>query len=201
LLRLFFSTYILGGILTVLAVYFYPMPDAPRLISNSSALPNGGLEEVFHIRLPGDRLGSPRAASVAAFPVQSFAQEGQNRIIAELFQVRDAEGHVIGLASKMSGTVAAANQGLKNTDWMLFIPSRGAMFMSTESLATDDSRRYPLDRLGLDLSRSARVLYATEDFSDLTGFFIDETEIERVDDAGQAYGVINLRFRMQTAKQ
>lgn len=192
-------TFILGALLTLLAARLYPLPESPRLPSDSIALANGGREEAFFIRLPDDRLGSPLATSVAAFPKQSFAREGKDRILAELFRVRDGQGRVIGLASKMSGNVAVSEvRAQQNADWTLLIPSRGGLSMSTEGLPADQDRLYPKNRLGLDPARSGRILFGTEDFANLTGFFVEETEIDRVDDNGQAYGEVTLRLRMQS---
>jgi hypothetical protein len=197
--RLFLAAFILGALLTLLAARLYPLPEPPRLPSDSIALANGGREEAFFIRLPDDRLGSPLAVSVAAFPKQSFAREGKDRILAELFRVRDGQGRVIGLASKMSGNVAVSKvRAQQNADWTLLIPSRGGLSMSTEGLPSDQGRLYPTNRLGLDPTRGGRILFGTEDFANLTGFFVEETEIDRVDDNGQAYGKVTLRLRMQS---
>jgi hypothetical protein len=112
--------------------------------------------------------------------------------------VRDGEGRVIGLASKMSGDVTFnKDQALQNVDWMLLIPSRGALIMSTESRSADRDRRYPSGYMGLDSVKSGLILFGTEEFSDLTGFFVEETDIDRVDENGQAHGVLKLIFRMQ----
>lgn len=196
-MRLFLATFILGALLTLLAARLYPLPEPPRLPSDSIALANGGREEAFFIRLPDDRLGSPRGAAVATFPAQSFASEG-DRIFAELFRVRDSEDRIIGLASKMSGNVAVSEaRAQQNADWTLLIPSRGGLSMSTAGLPADQSRLYPANRLGLDPARSGLILFGTEEFANLTGFFVEETKIDRVDDNGQAYGVLTLRLRMQ----
>ena len=69
--------------------------------------------------------------------------------------------------------------------------------MSTAGLPADQGRLYPTNRLGLDPARSGFILFGTEEFANLTGFFVEETEIDRVDDNGQAYGVLTLRLRMQ----
>ncbi|MCP4000664.1 MAG: hypothetical protein GY727_07125 [Gammaproteobacteria bacterium] len=197
-MRLFLATFVLGLLLTLLAAHLYPLPEAPRLPSDSIALVNGGREEAFFIRLPEDRLGRPQAAAVATFPAQSFARDGNDQILAELFHVRDAQGRVIGLASKMSGTVAVNEvRGQQNTDWMLLIPSRGGLSMSTAGLSADKERLYPANYLGLDPVKSGLILFGTDEFANLTGFFVEETEIDRIDDNGQAYGVLTLRLRMQ----
>ena len=187
----------LGVLLTLLGAHFYPLPEAPRYPSGASALANGGREEAFYIRLPGDRLGSPRAAAVAAFPEPAFAGDGASRIVAELFRVRDEEGRVIGLASKMTGDVAmSADRERENVDWMVLIPSRGALLVSSEGRSADETRSYPTGRMGLSLVNSGFIIEGTREFADLTGFVSAETEVEHVDENGQVHGTLQLLVRM-----
>jgi hypothetical protein len=197
LVRLFLATFIFGALLTLLAASLYPLPDSPRLPSDSIALANGGREEAFFVRLPDDRLGSPLATSVARFPAQSFDREGSDRILAELFRVRDAEGRVIGLASKMSGNVAVSEvRAQQNADWTLLIPSRGGLSMSTAGLPVDQELRYPANNFGLDPAKSGRIIFGTKEFADLTGYFVEEPVIDHVDENGKVHGVLTLRLRM-----
>ena len=201
-MRLFLASFVLGALLTLIGANFYPIPDAPRFRSEAAALANGGREELFYIRLPGDRLGSPYGAAVAPFPTPAFAREGDDKIIAELFRVRDGEGRVIGLASKMSGNVAVSTQRAReNTDWMVLIPSRGALLTSTEGRPADTSRVYPPERMGLDLVNSGYVIHGSGDFAGLTGFYVAETNVDSIDASGQVTGEVTLRFRMLGAAE
>ena len=82
-------------------------------------------------------------------------------------RVRDGEGRVIGLASKMSGNVAVSTQRAReNTDWMVLIPSRGALLTSTEGRPADTSRVYPPERMGLDLVRRLFFIFAHRRFGE-----------------------------------
>ena len=104
--RLFLASFVFGALLTLLGARLYPLPEPPVVIPDSSALANGGREEIFHIRIPGDKLGNKRAAAVADFPTQKFVRQNSDSISAELYRGRNGAGQVIGLASKMVGTVA-----------------------------------------------------------------------------------------------
>lgn len=188
----------MGVLLTLVGARFYPLPDVKRQPTDAVALANGGREEIFEIRLPDDRLGNPRAAAVAPFPEVAFAREGSDKILTELFRVRNTEGRVVGLASKISGRVAYSEQLARdNVDWMLMIPGRGALLMSTQGQPADVSKSYPFDYLGLDPVNSGRVIEGTLGFTGLSGFFIEETEVKGVDDNGQSIGLLRLRTRMQ----
>jgi hypothetical protein len=198
LLRLFLAAFVLGALLMLLAARLYPLPEMSRLPSGATALTNGGREETFYIRLPDDRVGSPRAAPVAQFPKQAFAREGADRILAELFKLRNSEGRVIGLASKMSGQVAFPNQQRRNNvDWILLIPSRGAVLMSTGGRPADRERKYPSNYMGLDPERAGMIMGGTNEFEGLAGFFIEDTQVDRVGENGQPVGTLSLQTRMQ----
>jgi hypothetical protein len=192
------ASFLIGALLTLLVARLYPFPEAPPIPSDASALANGGREEAFYIRLPGDRLGSPRAAAVAAFPEQKFVRQSNDRIIAELFRIRNSSGRIIGLASRMSGPVAASeDRAMRNTDWIVMLPGRGSLMMSSAGHPVDQGRRYPSNRMGLDPAKSGLILHGTDQFSDLNGFFIEEVEVDSVDDDGQVRGVLTLITRMQ----
>ena len=187
-----------GALLALLAARLYPLHDVKRLQTDAAVLANGGREEVFQIRLPDDRLGSPRAAAVAPFPQQAFAREGTENILAELFRVRNSAGRVVGLASRMSGNVAINKlRARENVDWMLMIPGRGALLMSTQGMSANRGKSYPFDYLGLDPARSGKLLEGTWEFAGLTGFFLEETEVKGVDESGQTVGLLKLITRMQ----
>jgi hypothetical protein len=115
-----------------------------------------------------------------------------------LFRVRNSEGRVVGLASKMTGNVALNKlRSKENVDWMLMIPGRGALLMSTQGMPAKRGKFYPNDYLGLDPVRSGRLLEGTWQFAGLTGLFLEETEVKGVDENGQTIGLLTLKTRMQ----
>jgi len=159
---------------------------------------NGSREETFYIRLPDDRIGSPRAASTAPFPQRAFSPVGKERILAELFRVRDAEGTIIGLATRMNGTVPGElGEPEPVTDWMLLVPGRGALMMSRGAIATGAEREFYVDRMGFSFENSGPVVSGTGGFAGLQGFYGEETEIENIDADGQAHGVVRLVTRLR----
>jgi len=200
LIRLFGTFFVVGIVLTLAAAYFYPLPEPTKAYSQATALANGGREEIFIIRLPDDRLGSPRAASTATFPQQSFSAAGKERVLAELFRVRNPEGQIIGLASRMNGQ-APDDVGLQEavTDWMLLIPGRGALMMSRGTVEAGGEREFFIDRMGFSFVNSGPIISGTGDFEGLSGFYQEETEIERVDANGQAFGSVKLSTRMKSS--
>ena len=196
----FFTSFILGVLLTVLAGHFYPFADAPRLPSGATVVANGGRAEAFFVRLPEDRLGAARSAVTATFPRAAFAATGDDKIVAELFRIRDVDGQVIGLASRLDGTVVGNNgEPLDTADWMVVIPSRGALMLSRGSLPAGASAMPDSDRMGLDPKTSGIVVKGTEEFDGLVGFYAEQTQVEKIDDSGVIHGVLTLDTRLRGA--
>jgi hypothetical protein len=200
LLRRFLTTFIFGALLTLVAANFYPFADTPRLRSGATVVANGGRAEAFFVRLPEDRLGAPRSAATAEFPRAAFAAAGEDKIVAELFRIRDVDGRVIGLASRLDGKVAGREgRPFQVADWMVVIPSRGALFMSRGSLPADASQAISSGRMGLDPKTSGIVVKGTAEFAGLTGFYAERTDVEKIDDAGVIHGVLTLDTRLRGA--
>lgn len=191
----------MGILLTVVGARFYPLPEPDKVYSQATALANGGREEIFTIRLPDDRLGSPRAASTAAFPEQAFAAAGQERVLAELFRIRNPEGKIIGVASRMNGQ-APDDLGISEavTDWVLLIPGRGALMMSRGTVESGGEREFFVDRMGFSFVNSGPIISGTGDFEGLSGFYQEETEIDKVDANGQAFGKVVLSTRLKSTE-
>jgi hypothetical protein len=200
LIRRFLTTFVFGVLLTLIAANFYPFKGAPRLPSGATVVANGGRAEVFFVRLPEDRLGSPRSAATAEFPRAAFAAVGERKIVAELFRLRDVDGQVIGLATRLDGTVAGSEGAASRTvDWMLVIRSRGALLMSRGSIPADNSLAISSDWMGLDAETGGIVVKGTDEFTGLVGVYVEHTEVEEIDDAGVIHGVLTLDTRLRGA--
>ncbi|HJP05222.1 MAG: hypothetical protein QF897_03585 [Gammaproteobacteria bacterium] len=201
MIKRFLAAFALGMVLTLIAISFYPFQKAPRFPSSAAVLNNGGREEVFFIRLPDDRLGNPRSATTAAFPRTAFASDGNDRIVAELFRVRDTEGRVIGIASRITGTVAGIRGAAGVTDWILVIPSRGALIMSRGGVPVGEIPELPANRMGLPAPKSGIMMHGTDEFSELAGFYAEKMNIEKVDSAGIVHGELTLTTRLRSTVQ
>lgn len=181
---------------------FFPFPEPPRVYSEASALANGGREEAFLIRLPEDRLGPPRAATTRDFPQQSFSAVGKDKILAELFRIRDAKGRVIGIASRMNGIVPDQNKDPEAaTDWMLVLPGRGALAMSRAAVEVGGQREFQVDRMGFSFANSGPLIAGSGDFADLSGFYEETTDVEKIDSRGQVHGLVRLTTRLRSTAE
>ena len=111
-----------------------PLPQHPRLRSLSSVLNNGGRQEDFLIRWPEDRLAVPVTTDrrlIADGGIVMLMGSSGPVVAAELFRVRDAAGTVVGIASRTT-SVATARDGriAEGSDWIIFLPSRGSLYLS-----------------------------------------------------------------------
>ncbi|MGI9309562.1 MAG: hypothetical protein ACR2P6_09880 [Gammaproteobacteria bacterium] len=198
--RYFLTAYIIGIALSLLGAHYYPLPDHARFRSRIETLPNGGREENFEIRIPSDRLGIPRYAGVAAFPQPAFAAESQDAITAELYRLRDSEGLVIGIASKITATAAdSSGRAQSVSDWTLTVPARGALLLhqtnkpglrAWSTVGTQVLSDGPRD------DKRGEALKGTNEFSGLAGSYVESVQIDRVDKNGIAHGKIILSTRL-----
>jgi hypothetical protein len=133
-MHILFRTFIFGLVLGLAGMgaylHFVPIVDQYRVPSHVTVQTNGGNQETFSIRLPGDRImaGLPGAASPVpaglAWP-DAVAFAGFE---AELFKIRDQDDTVIGVASRMKRTAGSDNF----VQWTVHLPARGTMFAVLE---------------------------------------------------------------------
>ena len=134
--RLFIVTFVTGVLIVALAAALWPLPRHQRFKSLTAVPPDGGRQEDFIIHWPEDRIARagevaaelPAAAVVGASVLEDSAGR---RVSAELFRLRDSEDNVIGVATRVAGTGGAiADPGRSSSNWLLVIPSRGALFLA-----------------------------------------------------------------------
>lgn len=134
--RLFVVAFVAGLLAVALAATLWPLPGHLRYRSIISVPADGGRLEEFVIHWPEDRIARPaeRAGSLpaaAAVGATVLEDSAGRRVSAELFRLRDTEDNVIGVAGRLAGTGGAiADQGRSATNWLLVIPSRGALFLA-----------------------------------------------------------------------
>ncbi len=164
-----YKTFNLGIVLGIVAaaalVYLYPVVDQHREVSLITVHANGGNSESFHIGLPGDRImagvsGAPESTPVGLeWPEYDFLANIQ----AELFKVRNENGIVIGVASRMSGS---SEQHGSFVEWAVHLPARGSMFLAMAASPSADGFREGKFRAGtrefLTLHGTARERFVRE---------------------------------------
>jgi hypothetical protein len=223
--RLFFVTFITGLLMVALATAVWPLPRHQRFRSLTAVPPDGGRQEDFIIHWPEDRIARPGESSAelpAAAVVGATVLEDSagRRVSAELFRLRDSEDNVIGVATRVAGTGGAiADPGRSSSNWLLVIPSRGALFLAQTDAQDTTAREQstasgivaiaPGATAGFWTDRSpfrvtatspamdgstttGRVLRGTNEFTDLDGTFSEVWKLDEASAAGATRGSIVL---------
>lgn len=121
----------LGLVLAGVAAYLVPVVDLERETSLASVRPNGGVTELLVVRIPDDRIMAGTAAAAAKFPgnLKWPPELSAAGIELELFKLRNRNGAVIGVASRLAGGRALeGSNGENSIEWVLNLPARGSLY-------------------------------------------------------------------------
>ena len=205
------------------------MPQQQRYRSNISVIPDGGREESFTIQWPQDRI-QPLGADSSGLLVSAGGAailRANDRVgaSAEVFRLRDMAGNVIGLASR-STSLRSARDGTpgQGTDWILLVPSRGALFMTQinsrdveprprgengkggKFVPAPDGPGFWAEGTRLRITGgpapggAGQVLGGTEELADMQGTYEENWELQEVAADGSTLGRITLVTRVEAGQ-
>ena len=223
--RLFVIGFVAGLLCVGLAAWYWPLPVPVRERSLITVLPDAGRQEKFVIHWPEDRIELPGGMAAGVAVLENT--NGQ-RVSAEVFRLRDAAGHVIGVASRMAGTGGAlADPGQSASNWLVVIPARGALFLvQTDRFdATAGEQATPAGLVAMPPAQAApfwagrtrvavsaaapvsrgptttgRVLQGSAEFAGLAGRFTEVWTLEKIGENGATAGQIELLTTMEAVK-
>ena len=147
-----FKTFVFGIILGIAAgcaaLYFVPVVNQVRENSMMTVTRNGGNSEIFHANVPDDRIliGAPRQRSPLPAELKWPVDSRLAGVRTELFKIRNANSAVVGVASRIAGSV----EGRDVVEWMLHLPARGSAYLTMQPLAVDAVYRIGDLRAGTD---------------------------------------------------
>lgn len=219
LTRAFTLSFLGGVLLAVLAISFYPLPANLRYRSIISVEPDSGRREDFVIRWPQDRIPLPRDDRRAPSPPGAagsavLEDSAGQRTSVELFRLRNTDGDVIGVASRMAlagGDVATRGGSVSN--WTLVVPSRGTLFLTqvdatdvtlrtqdgpagVVNIAREDTASFwaggPRFQVTAGPAGAGKVLRGTGEFDGLGGSYRENWELEEIGAEGVTRGRIVL---------
>ena len=137
------KTFIFGIILGLAgaftALHFVSSVDQHREASIISVKRNGGNTEVFHVKLPIDRIMTGAQGQANPLPPgMEWPNEAMfSNIRAELFKVRNARDAIVGVASRFA--LSDPEFGDK-IEWVLHLPARGSLFVRMSPQPVDRNR-------------------------------------------------------------
>jgi hypothetical protein len=176
LFKVFSLGIFLGLALAGAAAYFVPVADLHREPSQMTVRPNGGVVELFTARIPDDRIMAGTSLATAKVPANiKWPQELSDAgIELELFKLRNRDGVVVGVASRLAGGQALQNSGGKNSiEWVLNLPARGSVYFPMSADADANGFRNGLLRGG------------SREFSRHTGSLLERFVADDTDTGGQ----------------
>jgi len=137
------KTFILGIILGLAGVFtalhFVSAVDQHRESSIIAVTRNGGNTEVFHVKLPIDRImiGAQGQANPLP-PGMEWPNDSMfSNVRAELFKLRNARDAIVGVASRFA--LSDPEFGDK-IEWVLHLPARGSVFVRMSPQSIDRNR-------------------------------------------------------------
>ena len=128
-----FKTFIIGLVLGILAavgaLYAFPAVDQQRESSLVKVAANGGNIEVFHVRIPDDRIvvRAPGQAGTVPAGLEWPADDKLQSIGVEFYKLRNEKDAVIGVAAR------TAVVDSPTIDWLLHLPARGSQLVSVQA--------------------------------------------------------------------
>ena len=137
------KTFIFGIILGLAGAFatlhFVSAVDQQRESSIISVTRNGGNTEVFHVKLPIDRIMTGVQGQAQPLPpgMQWPKDPMFSNVRAELFKLRNARDAIVGVASRFA--LSDPEFGDK-IEWVLHLPARGSVFARMSPQPVDRKR-------------------------------------------------------------
>jgi hypothetical protein len=138
------KTFLFGFFLGIAGIFaalqFLPAVDIHREASIISVLPNGGNSEVFHVKVPSDRIMISAQGQGNPVPRDlEWPQDPRLRDVrAELFKLRNSRDAVVGIAGRIASNDPEIGDMI---EWVLHLPARGSVVVKIEPQASDSGVR------------------------------------------------------------
>ena len=184
--KTFIAGIMLGVVGAVAVLYTFSAVDQHREASIITVEPNGVNTERFHVSLPADRIALGASGAGRSLPpgVDWPANPAFAGLNVELFKLRNAHNTVVGVASRIVATDAAAERVI---EWLLHLPARGSVYVTMEPVSVDGDRRRCLLRQG------------TREFATLSGGMTERWIA--APGSGKGYGRIELKTGFSGASE
>ena len=187
MIKIFILGAILGLVGAFTALYFVSAVDQHRESSIISVTRNGGSTEVFHVKLPIDRIMTGAQGQANPLPpgIEWPTNPMFSNVRAELFKLRNARDAIVGVASRFA--LSDPEFGDK-IEWVLHLPARGSVFVRMSPQSADSNR------VG-DLSAGTR------EFGSISGQLSERWIADTSGSAGELTGRIELSMSSVSKEQ
>ena len=138
------KTFLFGIFLGIAGIFaalqFLPAVDIHREASIISVSPNGGNSEVFHVKVPSDRImvGAQGQGNPVPRDLEWPQDPRLGDVRAELFKLRNSRDAVVGIAGRIASNDPEIGDMI---EWVLHLPARGSVVAKIEPQASDGDVR------------------------------------------------------------
>lgn len=186
------KTFIFGILLGIAGVFtalhFVSAVDQEREASIISVTRNGGNTEVFHVKLPMDRIMIGAQGQTNPLPPGMQWPEDPlfSNLRAELFKLRNSRDAIIGVGSRFAVSDPEFGSVI---EWVLHLPARGSVFVRMQPQSTDGA------------GRTGALSAGTREFSSMFGRVSERWIADRSGSDGALSGRIELSMDFVSDQQ
>ena len=185
-LRIFIIGVFLGVAAAWGVFHEYQPVQIHRESSVLKVIPNGSVQEVFHISLPRDLILAGSPGQVMPEETDWQQTEFLGNLQVNLFKIRNHNDRVVGLASRLA---SPGDTGGRFTEWMVHLPARGTLY------AVMDANR---SAEGL---RQGHLQAGTREFSSRSGSIIEKFSSMQGEDEPESVIELTFETRVEVASQ
>ncbi len=139
-IKVFLVGIILGVAGVLAGLHYVPAVDQHREASIIAVKPNGGNTEMFHVKVPVDRIMIGASGQASPLPI-GMVWPDEPRISdarVELFKLRNARDAVVGVATRLATNDSEIGDLI---EWALHLPARGTVLVKMSPQPMDGNRR------------------------------------------------------------
>ena len=151
-----------------------------------TAIPNGSVEEIFHVTLPRDLVFAGSPAQVIPQGSDWSEAEFLGDLRVNLFKIRNQNDRVVGLASRFSGR---GNGDESFTEWLVHLPARGTLYAVMVASRSDEG------------VRSGHLQKGTREFASRGGSIVEKFSNVKTDEEPKTIIELTFRTRIEEAGQ
>jgi len=182
-IKVFIVGIILGVAGVLAGLHYIPAVDQYREVSIISMKPNGGNFELFHVKVPVDRIMIGTQGQTNPLPIGMVWPDdsGISDARVELFKLRNERDAVVGVASRLASEDPEIGTLI---EWALHLPARGTVLVKISPQATDGTRRV------------GELSAGTREFSALIGSMSERWVAETANSEDSSAGRIELHMNV-----
>ena len=183
MIKVFVVGIILGLAGVLAGLHYVPTVDQRREASIIAMVPNGGNSEMFHVKVPVDRIMIGAPGQTNSLPTGMIWPDdpGIGDAQVELFKLRNARDAVVGVATRLATNDPEVGNLI---EWALHLPARGTVLVKMSPQSIDGS------------GRDGELTAGTREFGPLVGNMSERWVAETANSEDSSAGRIELQMNV-----